>query len=181
MTLCLFPWFRHQQLDRGDPPSALCAQGGALPHHHGYSWSPPFLRRGWRRRRGHGPGLRQQNSAGVRRRRQWGQLLLRPDDCRCGGTARCYLKRVSQRWILTPWLDVKLFQHPHIALYYLYSYSLSFFFCWMMPFLFQFLGFYTFSVGKCAFSASVGTFWAFFWIQSSITIFKYKHFQILPM
>lgn len=125
MIIVFVHCFRHQLLDGGDAPSALCPQGGPLHHHHGDSRPPLLLRGGWRR--GNGRRLHQQNSAGVRRRRQRGQLLLRPDDCHCGGTARCYLKRVSQRWILTPWLYMKLFQHPHTCLYYLYSCRLSFF------------------------------------------------------
>lgn len=100
--LSLSHWFRHQQLDGGDAPSALCPQGGALHHHHGDSRSPLFLRGQWRR--GCGPRLRRQDSAGVRRRRQWGQVLLRLDDCRRGGTARCYLKRVRGESSLPDWM-----------------------------------------------------------------------------
>lgn len=98
--------FRLQQLDRADAPSAVCPQGGARSHRHGYSQSPLLPIGG--QRRGHGRRLRQQNCADVRRRRQRGHLLLRPDDCRHGGTPRCYLKRLSQRWILTSWLDTPL-------------------------------------------------------------------------
>lgn len=95
--IILFHWLRHQPLDGGDSPSAVRPQGGPRHHHHGHGQSPPFLRGRWRC--GDGRKLSQKNPAGVRGRRQWGQLLLRPDDCCRGRSARCYLKRASHRWI----------------------------------------------------------------------------------
>lgn len=82
--------FRDEHLDGAGAASALRPQGGTRRRHHGNA----------RRRRGELP-VRQKNPAGVRRRRQRGELLLGPDERSRGGSARRSLKNRTVETVST--------------------------------------------------------------------------------